>query len=70
MRRVCYPVAMSADGYIAGPSGEADWNVTNPEIDFAAIFERFDTFLMGRRTFEPAREMFKTMKKELFGKHG
>ncbi len=49
MRRVCYQVAMSADGYIAGPNGEADWIVNDPEIDFAANFERFDTFLMGRR---------------------
>ena len=24
----------------------------DPEIDFQALFERFDTFLMGRRTFE------------------
>jgi hypothetical protein len=24
----------------------------DPEIDFRALFEQFDTFLMGRRTFE------------------
>jgi dihydrofolate reductase len=40
------------DGYIAGPKGEADWIITNPEIDFRALFEQFDTFLLGRRTFE------------------
>jgi dihydrofolate reductase len=53
MRRVRYSVAMSLDGYIAGPKGEADWIIMDPEIDFAAMFEQFDTFLIGRRTFEP-----------------
>ena len=52
MRRVRYVVAMSLDGYIAGPSGEADWIIMDPDIDFGALFEQFDTFLMGRRTFE------------------
>ena len=43
---------MSLDGYIAGPKGEYDWIVHDPDIDFGAMFARFDTFLMGRRTFE------------------
>jgi dihydrofolate reductase len=53
MRRIRYSVAMSLDGYIAGPEGEADWIMMDPEIDFAAMFDQFDTFIMGRRTFEP-----------------
>jgi len=52
MRRVRYQVAMSLDGYIAGPQDEADWILMDPEIDFAALFAQFDTFLLGRRTFE------------------
>jgi len=52
MRRVRYAVVASLDGYIAGPKGEADWIIMNPEIDFRAVFEQFDTFLIGRRTFE------------------
>ncbi len=52
MRQVRYVVAMSLDGYIAGPNGEADWIIMDPDIDFGALFDRFDTFLMGRRTFE------------------
>jgi dihydrofolate reductase len=52
MRRVRYVVAMSLDGYIAGPNGEADWIIMDPDIDFRALFDQFDTFLLGRRTFE------------------
>jgi len=40
------------DGFIAGPNGEADWIIMDPEIDFEAIYSQFDTMLMGRRTFE------------------
>ena len=52
MRRIRYVVAMSLDGYIAGPNGEADWIIMDPDIDFLALFDQFDTFLMGRRTYE------------------
>jgi dihydrofolate reductase len=52
MRRVRYAVASSLDGYIAGPKGEADWIIMDPDIDFKEIFAQFDTFLIGRRTFE------------------
>jgi len=45
---------MSLDGFIAGRNGEADWIVMDPDIDFQAHMDRFDTFLMGRRTFVPA----------------
>jgi dihydrofolate reductase len=52
VRRIRYQVAASLDGYIAGPGGEADWIITDPEIDFAALFAQFDTALVGRKTFE------------------
>ena len=51
-RRLRYQVAASLDGYIAGPNGEADWIVMDPELDFTALFAQFDTVLIGRRTFE------------------
>jgi len=55
MRPVCYSVALSLDGYIAGPDGEADWIVMDPGIDFNELFARFDTVLLGRKSYEAAR---------------
>jgi dihydrofolate reductase len=52
MRRVRYAVASSLDGYIAGPKGEADWIIMDPDIDFREIWAQFDTLLIGRKTFE------------------
>lgn len=47
---------MSLDGFIAGPNGEADWIIMDPSFDFGKLFAQFDTFLMGRRTFEATRK--------------
>ena len=52
MRRVRYNVAASLDGYIAGPGGEFDWIPNDPTVDFAAIFAKVDTVLLGRHSFE------------------
>jgi dihydrofolate reductase len=52
MRRLRYQVAASVDGFIAGPNGEFDWIVMDPDIDFAALFKEFDTAVMGRKTHE------------------
>jgi dihydrofolate reductase len=56
VRRVRYSVAMSLDSYIAGPNGEFDWILMDPEIDFGALTSSFDTILMGRKTYEVARQ--------------
>src|SRR5918997_1215772 len=52
-RRLRYQVAVSLDGFIAGPNGEIDWIVMDPAIDFDALFQEFDTAVMGRKTYEP-----------------
>lgn len=51
-RQLRYQVAMSLDGFIAGPNGEYDWIVMDPAIDFAALLKEFDTAVMGRKTYE------------------
>ena len=51
-RLVRYHVAVSLDGFIAGPKGEYDWIVMDPSIDFAALYKEFDTVIMGRKTYE------------------
>lgn len=56
MRRVRFSVAMSLDGYIAGPNGESDWIVIDPDIDFGALMGAFDTVLLGRKTYETTRQ--------------
>ena len=52
VRRIRYAVASSLDGYIAGPKGEAEWIILDPEIDFAKTFKEFDTVFLGRNSFE------------------
>ena len=51
-RRLCYQVASSLDGFIAAEDGSYDWIPMDPDIDFAALFARFDTLVMGRKTYE------------------
>ena len=57
MRLVKFSGAMSLDGYIAGPSGEFDWIVIDPDVDLSEHMAQFDTFLIGRKTFEAMRQM-------------
>lgn len=57
MRGLRYQVAMSLDGYIAAPGDDSSWIPMDPDIDFADLFDQFDTFLMGRRTWESAGAM-------------
>ena len=54
MTKIRYIVAMTLDGYVAGPNGEADWILMDPDINFAELWAQFDTFLMGRKTYEAA----------------
>ena len=52
MRQLRYSVAASLDGFIAGPNGEYDWIVIDPEIDFAAMYAGYSGLIMGRKSYE------------------
>lgn len=55
MRRVRYALVSSLDGFIAGPNDEFDWITDDPEVDSSQDFSRYDTALIGRRTFDVMR---------------
>jgi dihydrofolate reductase len=57
VKKIRYAAAASLDGYIAGSKGEADWIIIDPKMDFGELFRRFDTVLMGRRTFVAMKKM-------------
>lgn len=54
-RRLRYQVAVSLDGFIAGPDGEYEWIVQDPAVDFGALFKQFDAAVMGRKTYDIMR---------------
>ena len=57
MRELILYIAISEDGYIARTDGTIDWLTSISFSDgedggFHALYERIDTILMGRKTFE------------------
>ncbi len=53
MRKVVVLNRISLDGYFAGPNGEIDWFVHDPEVDKAAhAMMSPDTLLLGRITYQ------------------
>ena len=43
---------MSLDGFIADANHGFDWIMIDPDIDFEKLSSQFDTYLIGRKTFE------------------
>lgn len=56
MRKVVYGGACSLDGYLAREDGAVDWLMFDDEVGelMKDSWTRFDTMLMGRRTYEVA----------------
>lgn len=56
MRKVVYGGACSLDGYLAREDGAVDWLMFNDEVAelMKDSWTRFDTMLMGRKTYEVA----------------
>jgi dihydrofolate reductase len=56
MRKIVYGGACSLDGYVARRDGAIDWIVWSDEAGQIAAdgWKRFDTVVMGRKTFEAA----------------
>lgn len=52
MRKVIVNIALSLDGYIAGPNGEYDWLYADQDYGMTGFFSRIDTALMGRKSYE------------------
>ncbi|MBO6576881.1 MAG: dihydrofolate reductase family protein [Rhodothermales bacterium] len=52
MRKLVLSAAVSLDGFIAGPDGEIDWILMDPDIDFGELIGRFDALLVGRKSWE------------------
>ncbi len=52
MRKVVLNIALSLDGYIAGPKGEFDWLFTDQDYGLKEFFSRVDSALIGRKTYD------------------
>jgi dihydrofolate reductase len=52
MRLLRYNVAASLDGFLADAQGAFDWIPDDPAVDFAGLFAKVDTYLLGRRTYD------------------
>ena len=52
MRKVLVNLAVTLDGYIAGPNGEYDWCLTDADYGITAFLESVDDLLIGRKSFD------------------
>ena len=54
MRKVVYALTNSLDNFIARADGGYDWILMGDEVmnEFPKFFERFDTVLVGRKTYD------------------
>lgn len=57
MRKVILGLAVSLDGYIAGPNGEYDWCFTDQDYGMSDFFKKIDSLFIGRKSYELALSM-------------
>jgi len=57
MRKVVLGVGISLDGYIARPDGSVDFLFMPKDYSMAAFFNRIDTAVMGRKTYDVAMKL-------------
>ena len=72
MRKIVLNIALSLDGYIAGPKGEFDWLFTDQDYGLKEFFSRVDTALMGRKTYDLMMKLggaYPGMKNYVFSRH-
>lgn len=62
MRTIILNVAVSLDGFIAGPNGEFDWCFTDQDYGMADFMNSIDTIFYGRKSYE----LMLTMEEDLF----
>lgn len=52
MRKIVLSLAVSLDGFIEGPNGEYDWCFSDQDYGMSDFFNRIDSIIMGRKTYE------------------
>lgn len=52
MRSLILGLAVSLDGFIAGPNGEYDWCFNDQDYGMSDFFTRIDSTFIGRKTYE------------------
>jgi len=73
MRKIILQLAVSLDGFIAGPNDEYDWCFTDQDYGLSDFLKQVDAAFMGRKTYEVMLAMgnnddlgFPTLKKYIF----
>lgn len=62
MRKVILYINVTLDGFIAGPNGELDWMLPDPDLNFElsnAMRERVDTIFTGRNFYHGIEHHFR-----------
>lgn len=52
MRKIILNLAVTLDGYIAGPNGEYDWCYTDADYGMTDFMKSIDCTVMGRKTYD------------------